>query len=205
MHAPGLKVVAPSSPYDAKGLIASAIRDPNPVLFIEHKALYGSASPGGGAAVSDSAIRQIGAEVPEDPYVIDFGVADVKRAGSDITVIATMLMVHRALRAAEILAGEDISVEVIDPRTLVPLDLETIAQSVMRTHHALVVCEEVSRAGAGAELAASIAECSFYELEAPVRRLCGANTPIPFGPASERHAIPQVEDIVVSVRSLLEV
>ena len=205
MHAPGLKVVAPSNPYDAKGLIATAIRDPDPVLFIEHKTLYGTASPGGGAAVTESALRPIGADVPEDAYTIPFGVADVKHVGSDVTIVATMLMVHRSLAAAERLADEHgISVEVIDPRTLVPLDVEGIAASVRKTHHALVVSEDVSRAGAGAELAAVIGETCFYSLEAPVRRLCGANSPIPFGPASERHAIPQVDDIVAAVQSVLQ-
>lgn len=204
MHAPGIKVVTPSNPYDAKGLIAAAIRDDDPVLFIEHKSLYGTASPGGGAAVTESAIRPFGPDVPEESYAIEFGQASIVRSGTDLTVVATMLMVHRALAAADILAADGISVEVVDPRTLVPLDAETITASVGRTHHALVVSEDACRAGAGAELVAVIAEHSFYDLEAPVRRLCGANAPIPFGPASEAHAIPQVSDIVAASRSVLE-
>lgn len=205
MHAPGLKVVAPSTPYDAKGLIATAIRDEDPVLFVEHKSLYGTASPGGGTAVQDSAISRVGADVPDEPYTIPFGAADIKRDGTDVTVVATMLMVHRALAAAERLEAESgISIEIVDPRTLVPLDSDGIAASVRRTHRAIVVSEDVGRAGVAAELAAVIGETCFYALEAPVRRLSGANSPIPFGPASERHAIPQVDDIVAAVHDMLE-
>jgi pyruvate/2-oxoglutarate/acetoin dehydrogenase E1 component len=203
MHVPGLKVVMPSTPYDAKGLIISAIRDNNPVLFVEHKLLYGAASPGGGKALSDNTISNVGMDVPEEPYAIPFGVADVKREGTDVTVIATLLMMHRALYVAEQLAEQGISVEVIDPRSLVPLDMETITGSLAKTHHAVIVSEDVERAGVSAELMARINEEAFYELDAPVKRVCAANTPIPFGPASERDAIPQIDDIAQAVRDVL--
>jgi acetoin:2,6-dichlorophenolindophenol oxidoreductase subunit beta len=204
MHTPGIKVVAPSTPYDAKGLIVSAIRDNNPVVFMEHKVLYGAASPGGGKAASDTAMQPIGTEVPEEIYSIPFGVADVKRAGGDVTIIATMLMVHRALVAAEALAAEGIECEVIDPRTLVPFDVEAVVTSLRKTHRALVVSEDVSRAGASAEIMALIHEHAFYELDAPIARVAAANAPTPFAPASERHAIPQVADIVAAVRKVIE-
>jgi pyruvate/2-oxoglutarate/acetoin dehydrogenase E1 component len=203
MHTPGLKVVMPSTPYDAKGLIISAIRDNNPVLFVEHKLLYGAASPGGGKALSDNTISNVGMDVPEEPYTIPLGLADVKREGTDVTVIATLLMVHRALYVAEQLAEEGISVEVIDPRSLVPLDMDTITESLAKTHHAVIVSEDVERAGVSAELMARINEEAFYELDAPVKRVCTANTPIPFGPASERDAIPQIDDIAQAVRDVL--
>ena len=195
MHTPGMKVVMPSTPFDAKGLIISAIRDDNPVLFVEHKLLYGAASPGGGKALSDSAIQAIGVDVPEAPYAIPLGSADVKRQGSDVTIIATLLMLHRSLTVADQLAEQGISVEVIDPRSLVPLDVETIAASVAKTNHVVVVSEDTSRAGVSAELVATINDHCFYDLEAPVQRVAAVDTPIPFGPAAERHVIPQVDDI----------
>ena len=199
MHTPGMKVVVPSTPYDAKGLIISAIRDDNPVLFVEHKLLYGAASPGGGKALSDSAIQAIGMDVPEEAYTIPLGSADVKRTGEDVTIIATLLMLHRALAVAAELEAEGVSVEVIDPRSLVPLDVETIAASIAKTNRVVVVSEDVSRAGVAAELVATINDHCFYDLEAPVQRVAAANTPIPFGPASERHVIPQVDDIRAAV------
>ncbi len=203
MHVPGMKVVMPSTPYDAKGLIISAIRDDNPVLFVEHKLLYGAASPGGGKALSDSAIQAIGTDVPEEAYAIPLGAADIKREGSDVTIIATLLMLHRALSVAEELAAEGVSAEVIDPRSLVPLDVATIAASIAKTNHVVVVSEDVSRAGVAAELVATINDHCFYDLEAPVQRVAAANTPIPFAPASERHVIPQVDDIRAAVRRVL--
>jgi pyruvate dehydrogenase E1 component beta subunit len=203
MHTPGMKVVTASTPYDAKGLILSAIRDNNPVLFIEHKLLYGAASPGGGKALSARAVSDIGTDVPEEPYTIPLGCADVKREGTDVTVIGTLLMLHRALFAAEQLAEEGISVEVIDPRSLVPLDMETIGDSLAKTHHAVIVSEDVTRGGVAAEMIARITEEAFYELDAPIKRVCAANTPIPFGPASERDAIPQTEDVVRAIRDVL--
>jgi pyruvate dehydrogenase E1 component beta subunit len=203
VHTPGMKVVVPSTPRDAKGLIVSAIRDNNPVLFIEHKLLYGAASPGGGKAKSTKAVSDIGTDVPEETYTIPLGSADVKRKGTDVTVIGTLLMVHRALYAAERLADDGISVEVLDPRSLVPLDMEAIKNSLAKTHHAVIVSEDVSRGGVAAELIARINEEAFYELDAPIKRVCGANSPIPFGPASERDAIPQIEDVIQAVRDVL--
>jgi pyruvate dehydrogenase E1 component beta subunit len=203
MHTPGLKVVVPSTPYDAKGLLISAIRDNNPVLFLEHKALYGSASPGGGKAVGDRSVGELGSEVPDEPYTIPLGAADVKRAGKHVTVVATLLMVHRSLAVARRLAEEGVELEVIDPRSLVPLDANTIFESVRRTHRAVVVSEDVSRAGVGAELAALIAHDAFDYLDAPVERVCAADTPIPFAPRAEAAVIPQEETIYQAVRRVL--
>lgn len=203
MHTPGLKVVVPSTPYDAKGLLISAIRDNNPVLFLEHKALYGSASPGGGKAVGDSSVGELGSEVPEGPYTIPLGAADVKLAGKHVTVVATLLMVHRSLAVARRLAEEGVELEVIDPRSLVPLDVHTIFESVRRTHRAVVVSEDVSRAGVGAELAALIAHDAFDYLDAPVERVCADDTPIPFAPQAEAAVIPQEETIYQAVRKVL--
>lgn len=199
MHVPGMKVVMPSTPYDAKGLLISALRDNNPVLFLEHKRLYGAASPGGGKAIGDPDIQTIGDDVPEEMYTIPLGKADVKRVGKDVTVIATLVMVHRALAAANELADQGIGVEVIDPRTLVPLDMDTIAASVRKTHKVVIVSEDVTRAGVGAEISAVISHDLFDELDAPVERVSAANTPVPFGPAAERAAIPQREDIIRAV------
>ncbi|OGO70904.1 MAG: hypothetical protein A2Z49_02565, partial [Chloroflexi bacterium RBG_19FT_COMBO_56_12] len=176
MHTPGMKVVVPSTPYDAKGLLISAIHDHNPVLFLEHKLLYGTASPGGGKALVDSSIGELGQEVPEEAYTIPLGQADIKHPGRHVTVIATMVMVHRALAAARRLAEENIELEVIDPRSLVPLDEETILNSVRKTHRAVVVSEDVSRAGVGAELAATISHDGFDHLDAPVERVSSDNT-----------------------------
>ena len=200
MHTPGMKVVVPSTPYDAKGLLISAIRDNNPVLFLEHKLLYGSASPGGGKALTDASVSAIGQEVPDEAYEIPLGHGDIKRKGKHVTVVATMLMVHRSLAVAEMLATEGIEVEVIDPRSLVPLDEETILNSVRRTHRAVVVSEDVGRAGVGAELAAVISTEGFDHLDSPVQRVCADFTPIPFAPASQERAIPGQADILQAVR-----
>jgi pyruvate dehydrogenase E1 component beta subunit len=203
MHVPGMKVVTPSNPYDAKGLLISAIRDRNPVLFLEHKLLYGAASPGGGKAPSDSTVGELGQDVPEEPYAIPLGKADIKRPGRDVTLIATMVMVHRALAAAGQLAQEGIEVEVIDPRSLVPLDNAAILASVHKTHRAVVVSEDVSRGGVGSELAAMISYEGFDDLDAPVERVSTDNTPIPFAPASQDRAVPNTGDILAAVRRVL--
>jgi len=203
MHTPGIKVVVPSTPYDAKGLLISALRDNNPVLYLEHKMLYGSASPGGGKAISDPTMGQIGLDVPEEPYTIPLGSADIKRQGKHLTVVATMVMVHRALAAAAELSKEGIELEVIDPRSLVPLDLDTILSSVRKTHRALVVSEDVSRAGVGAELAALIAHDAFDDLDAPVERLGAYAAPIPFAPAAQDAVIPNLGDILAAARLVL--
>jgi acetoin:2,6-dichlorophenolindophenol oxidoreductase subunit beta len=187
MHVPGLKVVLPSTPADAKGLLKTAIRDPNPVIFFEHKGLYRRKGP-----------------VPRSPdYVVPFGQAAIRRHGNDLTVIATSMMVERALAAAEKLAAEGISVEVIDPRTLVPLDMATILGSVLRTHRALIVHEAVRTGGAGAEIAARIMEEAFYALEAPVWRLGAVDSPIPQDPELEELCVPQAEGIADAIRALM--
>ncbi len=186
-HVPGLKVVMPSMPYDAKGLLKSAIRDDNPVIFVEHKLLYKQKQ-----------------EIPDEEYTIPIGVGDVKREGSDATVVATSKLVIDALEAAKALQEEGISIEVIDPRTLVPLDERLIIESVKKTGRALVVHEAVKRGGFGAEIASAIAESEAFDyLDAPMKRLGGAPTPIPYNRNLERAAVPQVQDIVVGVRELL--
>ena len=164
----------PSTPYDAKGLLITAIRDPGPVLFLEHKSLYGTTSPGGGKVSADRSFTELGGDVPEEAYSLPFGRADIKRAGTDATIVATMSMVHRALAVAEQLAVEGIEIEVVDPRTLVPLDQETILDSVRKTHRAVVVSEEVARAGAAAEIATLIGHHAFDDLDAPVERVGAA-------------------------------
>jgi pyruvate/2-oxoglutarate/acetoin dehydrogenase E1 component len=186
MHIPGLKVVMPSTPYDAKGLLISAIRDDNPVVFMEHKMLYGTQG-----------------EVPEDSYVVPLGKADIKREGKDITVVATAMMVGRALSAAEKLAADGISLEVVDPRTLSPLDEETILNSVKKTHRLLIVHEEVKFAGSGAEIAAMVAEKAFDYLDAPIVRVGAPFTPVPFSPALEQEFIPSEEKIIQAVKKMI--
>ncbi len=185
-HLPGLKVVMPSTPYDAKGLLKAAIRDDNPVIFLEHKMLYG-----------------VKGEVPEEEYIVPLGVADVKREGKDITIIATSMMVYKSLEAAKELEKEGISVEVVDPRTLYPLDEERILESVKKTHRAIVVHEAVERSGFGGEIVALIMEKAFEYLDAPVKRVCAKNTPIPFSPPLEKFVIPQVEDIIKAVKEMI--
>ncbi|HEY3099104.1 MAG TPA: dehydrogenase E1 component subunit alpha/beta [Methylomirabilota bacterium] len=184
-HVPGLVVVAPSTPYDAKGLLASAIRDDNPVIFLEHKALYAVKGP-----------------VPTEPYAIPLGTADVKRTGSDVTVIATQAMVARALAAAADLEKDGISVEVIDPRTLVPLDEATLLASIAKTHRLVIAHEAVKRGGFGAELAAVVAEKALDELDAPVVRVGARPVPMPYNDGLERATIPSQADIAEAIRSL---
>lgn len=187
VHTPGLKVVAPSTPADAKGLLLAAIRDPNPVIFVEHKLLYRTRGP-----------------VPEEADALPLGTADVKREGTDVTVVATGVMVPRALAAAEKVAGEGISVEVLDPRTLRPLDTDTLVASARKTGRVVVVYEAVKTLGIGAEVAARIAESdAFYHLQAPILRLGGAESPIPYNRTLERAAIPQEEDIVAALRRVV--
>lgn len=183
-YIPGLKVVVPSTPADAAGLLRTAIRDLNPVLFFEQKTDYGRRGP-----------------VPAGDHVVPFGVADVKRPGDDVTVVATSSMVHVALAAAEAMAGE-VSVEVVDPRTLSPLDVEGLAASVRRTGRCVVVDEGHRSFGPGAELAATVAEHAFDWLEEPVRRVCGADTPVPFATALERAFVPSVDAVVGVIRGM---
>jgi len=186
MHTPGLEVAAPSTPYDAKGLLKTAIRRDNPVIFCEHKVLYPKKGP-----------------VPEEEYTIPFGVADIKREGRDVSIIATLNMVHKALAAADRLAGEGVDAEVIDPRTLVPLDRRTIAESVMKTHKAVIVTEDCKTGGVSAELMAVVMEEVFDYLDAPVKRVAGADTPIPFSPPLEKFVIPDEDRIIKAVKEIL--
>jgi len=186
INVPGIKVVAPSTPYDVKGLLISSIRDNNPVLFMEHKLLYRTAGP-----------------VPEDPYTIPLGQAEVKREGRDLTILAYSIMVPRALEAAEQLAAESIEIEVVDPRTLKPVDKDTIVKSVAKTGRVLIAHEAPQTGGFGGELAAVIAESQAFDyLDAPIRRLCGRDVPIPYNRTLERSVVPQVEDIVATAREL---
>jgi 2-oxoisovalerate dehydrogenase E1 component beta subunit len=186
-HSPGLKVVTPAFPADAKGLLKSAIRDDNPVVFLEHKWIY----------------RRIKEQVPEDTdFLIPIGKADVKREGTDVTVVATGMMVHLALEAADGLAGEGIDVEVVDLRSVVPLDTETVLASVAKTSRAIVLFESHRFLGIGAEVASVIAEEGFESLDAPVVRLAPPNVPVPFSPALEDAYLPQVADIQDAVRKL---
>ncbi|TLS38723.1 alpha-ketoacid dehydrogenase subunit beta [Pseudalkalibacillus caeni] len=183
-HIPGLKVVQPSTAYDAKGLLKAAIDDENPVIFYEHKLLYKTKG-----------------DVPEEQYSIPIGKADIKREGKDVTVVATSIMVHKALEAAEELEKEGIDVEVIDPRTLVPLDEETIVNSVKKTGRLIVVHEAVKRGGFGGEIASVIAESEAFDyLDSPIKRLGGLPIPIPYNPNLEKAAVPQVPDIIDAVK-----
>lgn len=198
-HIPGLKVVAPSMPYDAKGLMISAIRDDNPVMFLEHKLAY--------YARKVRTLRErypfLLQHVPEKEYTIPIGKAEIKRKGDDVTVIATMMMVHKALNAAEELSKKEIEVEVVDPRTLVPLDKETIINSVKKTSRAVVVSEETKTASTAAEIVSIIMEEAFDFLDAPVKRVCTPDVPIPYSTVLEGAVIPQESDIVKAVESIV--
>jgi len=187
VHVPGIKVVMPSTPYDAKGLLVSSIRDNNPVIFIEQKLLYRKKGP-----------------VPEDLYTVPLSVADVKREGRDVTIVATGVMVTRSLAAAEVLAQEGIGVEVVDPRTLKPYDAETITNSVIKTGRLLIVHEAYKTCGFGAEISAMISEGpAFMYLNAPIRRLAGLDIPIPYNRTLEYHTVPQEENIVAAAKELM--
>jgi len=185
-HIPGLKVVMPSTPYDVKGLIKSSIRDDDPIIFIEHKLLYNEKG-----------------SVPDEEYLIPIGKADIKRKGKDVTIVATSLMVTKTLNAAERLARDGIEAEVLDPMTLVPLDEESILQSVRKTGRLVIVHEACRRAGYGAEIAAIVAEKALYDLDAPIKRVAALNTPIPFAPKLEGFVIPDEQAIINEVRELL--
>lgn len=185
-HTPGLKIVMPSTATDAKGLLRTALNDSNPVLFFEHKKLY-----------------HIKEEVPDDGYKIPFGKADVKRQGKDLTIIATSYMVKMSLDAAVILAQEGIEAEVVDPRTLVPLDEETLINSVKKTGKVLIVYEAWKRLGAGTEIVALLAEKAFSYLDAPILRVAAENVPIPFSPVLENFVLPNKNKIVKGAKKLL--
>jgi len=184
-HVPGLKVVLPSTPYDAKGLLKTAIRDDNPVVFFEDKMMY-----------------QIKGPVPEGEYVIPFGVADIKRPGSDITIVATSSMVQVALSAAELLAGTGISAEIVDVRTTAPLDKQTLIESAKKTSRAIVVDEGYGRYGVTAEIASVIAEGAFYYLDAPVKRMGAMDVPVPFSPVLEDQTVPTPESVTEMAKTL---
>ncbi|MFQ6110798.1 MAG: alpha-ketoacid dehydrogenase subunit beta [Nitrospinota bacterium] len=185
VHLPGLKVVMPGTPYDAKGLLKSAIRDDDPVLFMEHKVLYGTKGP-----------------VPEEEYTVPLGKAEVKREGKDVTVVAYSLMLGRALSAAEKLAEDGIEAEVIDPRTLNPLDRDTIVESVRKTGKCVIMHEAPLTGGFGAELSAIITERAFDSLDAPPKRVACPDVPIPFAPVMEQFCIPDEEDLIKAVKEL---
>ena len=184
-HVPGLKVVLPSTPYDAKGLLKTAIRDDNPVVFFEDKMMY-----------------QLKGFVPEGDYSIPFGIADIKRPGSDITIVATSSMVQIALAAAEELEKLDISAEIVDPRTTFPLDKDTLIASAKKTSRAIVMDEGYERYGVTAELAAVIAEGAFYYLDAPVKRLGAMDVPVPFSPVLEDLTVPTSASVVEVAKTL---
>jgi len=186
MHVPGLFVAVPSTPYDAKGLLKAAIRGDNPVMFCEHKLLY-----------------PIEGMVPEDDYTVSFGVADVKKEGQDVTIVATMYMVHEALEAAKTLEKEGLSIEVVDPRTLVPLDKEAVIGSVKKTGRLVVVSEDCKTAGVTAEIAAIVAEEAIDYLDAPIKRVAEPDTPIPFSPPLEKYVIPNEKSIIKAVKEIV--
>jgi 2-oxoisovalerate dehydrogenase E1 component beta subunit len=187
-HIPGLKIVCPSTPADAKGLIISAIEDPNPVLYFEHKHLY----------------RRIKGEVPDERYTVPIGQARVHREGDDATVITWGAMVYTAGEAAKQLEQDDVSVEIVDLRSVAPWDKAAVLESVRKTSKVLVLHEDTHTGGFGAEIAATIAEEAFEDLDAPVRRLTAPDTPVPFSPPLEKAFIPQVEDVVSSLRELIQ-
>jgi pyruvate dehydrogenase E1 component beta subunit len=185
MHTPGLIIISPSTAADAKGLLKSAIRSDNPVLFFEHKQLY-----------------QVKEDIPDGEYTIPIGVADIKREGTDVTIIAMGLMVKKALEAAEKLAAEGISAEVLDPRTIAPLDKEAIRKSVEKTHRAIVVEEGNKISGIGAEIAAMMQEEMYDELDGPVLRVAALDVPLPYDVALELLCIPNADKIVEAVKKL---
>jgi pyruvate/2-oxoglutarate/acetoin dehydrogenase E1 component len=186
LHIPGLKIVVPSTPFDARGLLKTAIRDDNPVMFIEHKLLYATKG-----------------SIPDGEYLIPFGRAETKRRGKDVTVITISFMVTKVLKAAESLADEGIDVEVIDLRTLVPLDLETIIESIRKTNRAVIVHEGCRRGGIGAEISSQIQEEAFDYLDAPIERVGSLDVPIPYSEPLESAVIPGEKEIVMAVKKVL--
>jgi pyruvate/2-oxoglutarate/acetoin dehydrogenase E1 component len=188
MSIPGLKIVSPSTPYDAKGLLKSAIRDDNPVIYFMRTALVLGAFKG---------------EVPEEEYTIPLGKADVKREGSDVTVVAIGLMVHRALAAAAKLQEKGISLEIIDPRTIEPLDEQAIIDSVEKTGRLVIMDEEPKKGSVASEIAAIVAEEAFDFLDAPIKRVCAPNTPIPFSPVLEKFWMPDEEDLIQAITEIM--
>jgi pyruvate dehydrogenase E1 component beta subunit len=198
MHTPGLKVVCPATPSDAKGMLLAAIRDDNPVIFLEHKLLYG-----GKGTRKESAAIALGVDVPEGDYEVPLGPAALRRRGRHVTVLANMLMLHRALAAAETLALDGIEAEVIDMRSLAPLDMDTVTASLAVTGRLLVVEEDHLTGGWGAEILARVAESHFHLLKGPMRRVAAPDTPLPCAPTLERAYVPDVGRIVAAVRDLV--
>lgn len=196
-HIPGLKVLAPSTAYDAKGLLKSAVRDDNPVLIFEHKLLYGSKGP----RSEKGALSPIG-EVPDEDYLVPIGKGIIRREGKDVTLVGKLLTVYRALEAAEKLAGKGIDAEVIDPRTLVPLDKMLILDSVKKTGRLVVVEEDNLTNGWASEIAALVADEAFFWLDAPIKRVSAPDTPAPFAPVMDAFYVPSVERVVDAVTSL---
>ncbi|UVK47812.1 alpha-ketoacid dehydrogenase subunit beta [Mesorhizobium sp. AR07] len=187
-HVPGLKVIQPATPHDAKGMLLAAVADPDPVMIFEHKLLYKMKGP-----------------VPEGYFTVPIGKADIRREGGDLTIVATSIMVHKALDAAAALEAEGIDIEVIDLRTIRPMDKQTVIDSVKKTSRLMCVYEAVKTLGIGAEVSAMIAESEAFDyLDAPIVRLGGAETPIPYNPELEKAAVPQVPDIIAAARDLVK-
>ena len=202
MHIPGLKVVIPSTAYDAKGLLKSSIRDRNPVLFFEHKLLYGTVSTGGHGSdveLSDGSKKAMQKGIPDEEYLIPLGKADIKKEGNHVTVIATALMVHHSLEAANELREINLDVEVVDLRTLVPLDTKAIFNSVRKTGKAVVVTEENSTGSSGSYISALISEHCFEDLDMPVKRLNVPDVPFPFAPIHQLKMIPGTKEIAQAI------
>ena len=197
MHVPGLKVACPSNPYDAKGLLKTAIRMDDPVVFFEHKLLYGSK----GSRKEAGGLEVFGS-VPEEEYLLPFGQARIARAGRDVTIVANLLMFHKSILAANRLAQEGIEAEVIDVRTLVPFDWETVFESVSRTGRLVIVHEDTLTGGWGAEVAARVADSCISYLQGPIRRVTAPDTPVPFAPVMEQFYVPSVDGIVKAVKEL---
>jgi len=197
MHVPGLKVACPSNPYDAKGLLKAAIRMDDPVVFFEHKLLYGSK----GSRKEAGGLEVFGS-VPEEEYLLPFGQARIARAGRDVTIVANLLMFHKSILAANRLAQDDIEAEVIDVRTLVPFDWETVFESVSRTGKLVIVHEDTLTGGWGAEVAARVADSCINYLQGPIRRVTAPDTPVPFAPVMEQFYVPSVDGIVKVVKEL---
>jgi len=199
MHTPGLKVVCPSNPYDAKGLLYAAIRDENPVIFLEHKLLYG----GKGGRKEKTSLDPV-MEVPEGIYEVPLGSLKVVREGRDVTILANMLMLYRALEAADMLADQGIDAEVIDMRCLLPLDMDTLIASVQKTNRVLIVEEDNMTGGWGAEVAARLGNDVFYYLDAPIKRIASPDSPVPTAPVLEAAFLPNVEQIIAACKWLID-
>jgi len=202
MHIPGLKIVFPSTPYEAKGLLKSAIRDDNPVIFLEHKLLYGRKKSHLETSDSFQKTRSL-FDIPQEDYLIPLGRADIKREGKDLTMIATGLMVYRCLSVAHRLSQEEIEVEVIDLRSLVPLDKETLAKSAKKTGRVVIVCEDHLTGGVTSQVSAVLYEETFDYLDAPIKRVAALDIPVPFSPLAESRAIPSEERIYDAAKECL--